>query len=128
MRISSVLVVDDEPDIRALCKLSLERVGGWLTFLAASGQEALELAEARQPDVILLDVMMPGMDGPTTLHALKNRGSTAGIHVVFLSAKIQKHEMQGYKDLGATGVITKPFNPMTLPRELQRTIDAELAL
>ncbi|MDX2052238.1 MAG: response regulator [Polyangiaceae bacterium] len=125
MSISKVLVVDDEPDLRTISRLSLERVGGWKTFLAGSGKEALEVAERELPDVILLDVMMPGMDGPTTLLEIRKRAALANIRVVFLTAKVQKHEVQAYVEMGASGVIPKPFDPMKLPSELRRLLGEE---
>ena len=89
------------------------------TVLASSGPMALEVAEREQPDVVLLDVMMPGMDGPTTLRRLREQASTAAIPVVFVTAKVQHHEVQRYLDLGAVGVIAKPFDPMKLPDEVR---------
>jgi len=114
-----VLLVDDDDDIRAIGELALVEVGGMATVLASSGPMALEVAEREQPDVVLLDVMMPGMDGTTTLRRLREQPSTAAIPVVFVTAKVQHHEVQRYLDLGAVGVIGKPFDPMKLPDELR---------
>ncbi|WNG39068.1 response regulator [Archangium minus] len=122
MTIRKVLLVDDEDDIRTIGHLSLSRVGGWQTVLAASGAEALTKAAAEQPDLILLDVMMPGMDGPTTLVQLRAQASTAKTPVIFMTAKIQKQEVTRYLELGAVGVIGKPFDPMTLPAEIKRLL------
>ncbi|MFY0524779.1 response regulator [Archangium gephyra] len=122
MTIRKVLLVDDEDDIRTIGQLSLGRVGGWQTVLAASGAEAVTKAAAEQPDLILLDVMMPGMDGPTTLGQLRAQASTAQTPVIFMTAKIQKQEVARYLELGAVGVIGKPFDPMTLPAEIKKLL------
>jgi two-component system, OmpR family, response regulator len=122
MTIRKVMLVDDEDDIRTIGNLSLSRVGGWQTVLAASGSEALSKAAAEQPDLILLDVMMPGMDGPTTLGQLRAQEATAKTPVIFMTAKVQKQEVARYLELGAVGVIGKPFDPMTLPAEIKRLL------
>lgn len=122
MTIRKVMLVDDEDDIRTIGNLSLSRVGGWQTVLAASGAEALSKAAAEQPDLILLDVMMPGMDGPTTLGQLRAQEATAKTPVIFMTAKVQKQEVARYLELGAVGVIGKPFDPMTLPAEIKRLL------
>jgi two-component system OmpR family response regulator len=109
-----VLYVEDDPDIRTIAVLALEAVGGLTVRACASGAEALEAAEAFGPDLLLLDVMMPGMDGPTTLARLRERPSTAATPVVFMTAKVQASEIEHYKSLGALGVVTKPFDPMGL--------------
>ena len=89
-----------------------------------SGQEALEEARETLPDVILLDVMMPGLDGTTTLAKLREDPATAGIPVIFLTAKVQSHEIERYQELGALGVIRKPFDAMALPDEVRRLVGA----
>ncbi|MBN1208559.1 MAG: response regulator [Myxococcaceae bacterium] len=122
MTIRKVLLVDDEEDIRTVGRLSLSRVGGWETVLASSGAEALSRAAAEQPDLILLDVMMPGMDGPTTFAQLRAQEATARTPIIFMTAKIQKQEVARYLELGAVGVIGKPFDPMTLPSEIKRLL------
>ncbi|HYO69856.1 MAG TPA: response regulator [Archangium sp.] len=122
MTIRKVLLVDDEDDIRTIGQLSLSRVGGWQTVLAASGTEAVAKAAAEQPDLILVDVMMPGMDGPTTLGQLRAQAATAKTPVIFMTAKIQKQEVARYLELGAVGVIGKPFDPMTLPAEIKKLL------
>ncbi|MFT3765006.1 MAG: response regulator [Minicystis sp.] len=109
MTISRVLVVDDEPHLRRIGELCLRSIGQMTVSLAASGAEAVEVAATERPDVILLDVMMPGMDGPTTLGELRARPETADIPVIFMTAKVQKHEVERYLRLGAAGVIGKPF-------------------
>ena len=122
MTIRKVLLVDDEDDIRTIGQVSLSRVGGWQTVLASSGADALAKAAAERPDLILLDVMMPGMDGPTTLARLRAQEATAATPVIFMTAKIQKQEVARYLELGAVGVIGKPFDPMTLPAEIKRLL------
>ncbi|PTL77711.1 response regulator [Vitiosangium sp. GDMCC 1.1324] len=122
MTIRKVLLVDDEDDIRTIGQLSLSRVGGWQTVMASSGAEALAKAAAERPDLILLDVMMPGMDGPTTFGQLRAQEATAHTPVIFMTAKIQKQEVARYLELGAVGVIGKPFDPMTLPAEIKRLL------
>jgi CheY-like chemotaxis protein len=119
MNITSVLLVDDEDDIRTIGQISIEDVGGWRLFQASSGAEAVEVAAREQPDVILLDVMMPGMDGPTTLEQLRTNASTARIPVIFMTAKVRSDEVPKYATAGAAGVIAKPFDPMTLPDEVR---------
>ncbi len=122
MTIRKVLLVDDEDDIRTIGQLSLSRVGKWETVLASNGAEALVKAAAERPDVILLDVMMPGMDGPTTLARLREQPATAQTPVIFMTAKIQKHEVARYLELGAMGVIGKPFEPLTLPADIKKLV------
>ena len=124
MTVRKVLLVDDEDDIRTVGHLSLSRVGGWQTVLAASGAEAVTQADREQPDLILLDVMMPGMDGPTTFLRLRAQPSTSRTPIIFMTAKIQKQEVARYLELGALGVISKPFDPMTLPAEIRRLFSA----
>jgi CheY-like chemotaxis protein len=123
MTIRRVLLVDDEPDIRKIGALSLQAVGGWEVLLAANAEEGLALARQR-PDVVLLDVMMPGMDGPTLLKHLRQLPEGVDIPVVFMTAKVQRIEMERYLSLGALGVIQKPFDPMTLPEEVRRLVGA----
>ncbi|MCH9688930.1 MAG: response regulator [Deltaproteobacteria bacterium] len=120
--IRKVLLVDDDEDIRTIGQMALHDVGGLDTFLAAGGEAALEVAAREQPDVILLDVMMPEMDGPTTFRRLREGEATAAIPVVFVTAKVQRHEVQRYLGMGVVGVICKPFDPMTLPDELRRIV------
>ena len=109
-----ILHVDDEPDIRDVTKLALEAVGGFTVESCASGAEAIHAARVFIPDVILLDVMMPEMDGPTTLKSMRTTPALADIPVVFMTAKAQSREIEHFKALGAVDVIVKPFDPMTL--------------
>jgi CheY-like chemotaxis protein len=123
--IEKVLMVDDEPYVRRVAELSLSRVGKWTVILAASGPEALAVAAREEPDLILLDVMMPGMDGPTALSALQALPATASIPVVFMTAKVQEREIERYLELGAAGVVCKPFDPMALPDHIRRIVSGE---
>lgn len=109
-----VLYVEDEPDIQMVARLALEVVGGFTVEICSSGKEALERAPVFQPQLILLDVMMPVMDGPTTLKSLRDLTQFASTPVVFMTAKTQPGEVEGYKNLGALDVIPKPFDPMKL--------------
>lgn len=109
-----ILLVEDDADIQAVGQLALEAVGGFTVKVCSSGSEALAQAPGFAPDVILLDVMMPGMDGVTTFAALREKPLTANIPVIFMTAKVQVHEVAHYKQLGALGVISKPFDPMAL--------------
>lgn len=109
-----ILYVEDEPDIQAVAKLALESVGGFTLQVCSSGQQAIDEAEAFNPQLILLDVMMPGMDGPTTMQELRKIESLAQVPVIFMTAKVQTNEVAEYMDMGALDVIAKPFDPMTL--------------
>ncbi|NHH99196.1 response regulator [Oceanimonas sp. MB9] len=116
-----VLYVEDDDDIREIARLALEVVGEFEVMLCASGEDAVAGAAAFNPDIILLDVMMPGMDGPSTLTALRRQPALEKIPVAFMTAKIQPREIAAYKAMGAVEVIAKPFDPMTLSEQI-RTI------
>jgi CheY-like chemotaxis protein len=118
-----VLLIEDEDDIRRIAKLSLTRLGGMEVVDAAGGVEGVRRAEEESPDVILLDVMMPGLDGPSTLAALRSNPKTASIPVVFLTAKAMPSEIARLKDLGARGVLTKPFDPIDLPNQVRSALE-----
>jgi CheY-like chemotaxis protein len=109
-----ILHVDDEPDIREVVELSLELNPAFTVKSCASGSDALAVAADWSPDLILCDVMMPVMDGPATLARLRQQPETAKIPVVFMTARAQPHEFEQFKALGATGVIAKPFDPLSL--------------
>src|SRR6202051_1209913 len=109
-----ILHVDDDPDIREVVELSLGLDPDFVVQSCGSGKEALAAAAQWQPDFILLDVMMPVMDGPATLAQLRENGRTAGIPVIFMTARAQAREVDRFRSLGAVGVIPKPFDPMTL--------------
>ena len=117
--LSRVLYVEDEPDIRAVAKLALESVGGFDVLVCESGEEAMQKSVAFAPQMILLDVMMPAMDGPATLKALRQIPELAEIPAAFMTAKVQPHEIEHFKSLGAVGVIPKPFDPMSLADEVR---------
>ena len=117
--IKRILYVEDQPDIRAVTKVSLEKVGGFELEICSGGEEALSKAVAFSPDLFLLDVMMPGMDGPSTLKALWQLPELANVPVIFMTAKVQTDEVAEYIALGALDVIFKPFDPMTLPDEIR---------
>ena len=122
MTVRRILLVDDDADIRHIGELCLARLGGWEVVLASSGSECLELAPAARPDLILLDVMMPGMDGPTTLAELRRQPETAQIPVVFMTARVQEHDVAAYHRQGAIGVVAKPFDPLKLPDEIRAIV------
>jgi CheY-like chemotaxis protein len=109
-----ILHVDDEPDIREVVEISLGLDPGFATRSCSSGEEAIVAAIDWQPDIILCDVMMPVMDGPATLMRLRENALTANIPVIFMTARAQTRELDGFRSLGALGVIPKPFDPMTL--------------
>jgi CheY-like chemotaxis protein len=119
-----VLVADDEPDIRRIARLSLNRLGGMDVVEAGSGAEAVLVAEREHPDAILLDVVMAGMDGPETLAALRSNPATEGIPVLFLTAKSARAEVDRLLALGATAVLPKPFNPVRLPSQVREALAA----
>jgi CheY-like chemotaxis protein len=114
----TILLIDDEQDIRMIGRMSLEKVGGWDVIEAPSGAEGIELAAKEQPDAILLDSMMPGLDGAATLERLKAADETREIPVFFLTAKLQPADRARYLELGAEGVIAKPFDPMGLANDI----------
>ncbi len=114
-----VLHVEDEADIRAVAKMALEEIGAFDVRSCASGPEALAQAPGFAPDLILIDVMMPGMDGPTTMRALRQLKVAAETPIVFMTAKAQPREIDELLSFGATDVIVKPFDPMTLAERVQ---------
>ena len=114
-----VLYVEDEPDIQAVAQVALEVVGGLDLKSCSHGQEALDAAPDYAPDLFLLDVMMPGMDGPETLKALRELPKLENTPVIFMTAKVQPDEIKSYMALGALDVISKPFDPMTLADQIK---------
>jgi CheY-like chemotaxis protein len=114
MATKQILVIDDENDIREVAQVSLEMIGNWAVLTACSGQEGLTKAEAEQPDAILLDVMMPDMDGPSTFQQLQKMPAICHIPVILVTAKVQASDQRRFAGLGVKGVITKPFDPLTL--------------
>ncbi len=113
-----ILIIDDEDDIREVAALSLETVAGWDVLVASSGAQGLARAIEFQPEAILLDVMMPGMDGPSTVRELRKNPATAGIPVLLLTAKVQSSDQRRFADLGVQAVLFKPFDPMTLSTQI----------
>lgn len=113
-----ILIIDDEDDIREVAALSLESVAGWEVVVASSGAQGVIRAAECQPDAILLDVMMPGMDGPTTFRELRKNPATSRIPVLLLTAKVQATDQRRFADLGVEAVLFKPFDPLTLPAEI----------
>jgi len=113
-----ILLVDDEDDIREVATISMQAVGGWEVCTASGGEEAIVKARAQQPDAILLDVMMPDIDGPTTFRRLQDDPRTRDIPVILLTAKAQAADRRFFDDLGVVGVLNKPFDPMQLPGQV----------
>ena len=118
-----ILVIDDEPDILTVTRLTLAKRGGFTVETCASGMQALEVAPVFAPHLILLDVMMPGMDGPTTFERMRALDGLAAVPVVFMTAKVQKFEIAEFMELGALDVIEKPFDPMILADQVKTIWD-----
>ena len=114
-----VMCVEDDPDIRMILEFSLATVGGYEVCCCAGGREALAQAPNFRPDLVLLDVMMPDLSGPETLVALRALPFMQGVPVVFMTAKAMPDEVEALLEYGATGVIVKPFDPMTLPQDIR---------
>jgi len=117
-----VLLIDDEDDIREVATMTFETMADFEVIGAADGAAGVAQADAHRPDVILLDVMMPGMDGPATLGRLRELESTRAIPVIFMTAKVQAADRRRLAALGVLGIIAKPFDPMTLPDEVLRLL------
>ncbi len=117
--LSRIMYVDDDPDLRAIAEISLRDLGGFAVELCGSGEEALRKAADFKPQIVLLDVMMPGMDGIETFKRLHELPQTADTPIVFVSARVQSHEVHAYLALGAAGVIPKPFDPLQLGEQAQ---------
>jgi CheY-like chemotaxis protein len=119
-----LLLIDDAPDIRTIIGLSLERVGSWTVTAADGGQAAVRIVSREGPfDAVLLDVMMPGIDGLTTFRQLRAGGLPASVPIIFLTAKTQAGDRERLLSIGAAGVIDKPFDPLALPAELERLLE-----
>jgi CheY-like chemotaxis protein len=114
-----LLVIDDEDDIREVATLSLELTEAWTVKSANGGKAGAALALSIKPDAILLDVMMPDMDGPSTLRALQQQEGTSSIPVIFLTAKVQAADRHKFMQLGVRGIIAKPFDPLTLGQQIK---------
>lgn len=113
-----ILLIDDEHDIREVARVSLELVGGWKVAATGSAREGLALAANQHPDAILLDVMIPDMDGPSAFRALQAAPETRDIPVILLTAKVQASDLRRFADLGVAATIAKPFDPLTLPSQV----------
>jgi len=120
----TLLLVDDEPDIRTIARLTLQQGDRFRVVEASSGHEALTLAGQLQPDLVLLDVMMAGMDGPAVLAALRANPLTAGIPVIFLTAQAMPEELDRLRALGARAILTKPFDPATFPGQVADALES----
>ncbi len=114
----TLLLIDDDDDIREIAQLSLELGAGWTIFAAASGEEGVARAREKKPDAILLDVMMPVLDGPATLARLREDERTRDIPVLFLTAKARPAERDRLAGLSVAGVLAKPFDPVRLPEQI----------
>jgi two-component system, OmpR family, response regulator len=122
--LQKILYVDDEKDIQTIARMALEMVGKFTVRACSSGSEAVNAFPEFRPDLVLLDVMMPEMDGPTTLARIRVLAGGEAIPVVFMTAKVQQHEIAYLKNLGALEVIAKPFDPMTLSTAIRTIWDA----
>lgn len=122
MTTKRVLIIDDESDIREATQLCLEIMGEWEVIVAASGGEGLAKAIAEKPDIILLDIMMPGMDGLATLKRLRENSETAEIPIVFLTAKAQSREQREFSQLDIAAVIFKPYDPCILSEQITEVL------
>ena len=117
-----ILIIDDEDDIREVAALSLEATAGWQVFTANSGAEGIKVAIAEHPDAILMDVMMPGVDGPTTFREIQQIPSIANIPVLLLTAKVQGVDKRRFADLGVAAILFKPFDPLTLAEQISEAL------
>lgn len=122
MATKRVLIIDDEETIQTVVQFGIRMIVSWDVLTASSGMQGIKTAQAEQLDVILLDVMMPEMDGIATFRALQNHPATEQIPVIFLTAKAQTAEKRLFNDLGISGVITKPFNSLDLPEQIAKIL------
>ena len=120
-----ILIIDDEEDIRAIASMSLGILGGIDVVEAEGGEDGISKAASEKPDAILLDMMMPGLDGPATLAKLQENEKTKTIPVIFLTARAMTSEMERLKQLGAKGVITKPFDPTALTGQVKSILGVQ---
>ncbi len=117
-----VLIVDDDDDIREVTALSLQATTHWFILTASSGRQGIEIAAAEKPDVILMDVMMPELDGPATFALLQQNPQTAAIPVVLLTARVQGADQRRFAALGVAAVLSKPFDPLTLAAQISNAL------
>lgn len=120
VELTHIMHVEDDPSIQQVAKIALEVVGGFSVHTCSSGQQAIADYATVAPQLILLDVMMPGMDGPTTLAQLQQQFDLSKVPAVFMTAKVQSNEVASYKNLGAADVVVKPFDPMTLSDQIRQ--------
>jgi CheY-like chemotaxis protein len=125
MLMKRILVVDNERYIQEAIEMCLETIAGWEVMTAGSGSEGLLMAETEQPDAILLDFMMPDMDGLMTFQELQANPATQSIPVILLTGDLRSNDRQKYHDLGIKAVIIKPFNPMTLAEQISQLLEWE---
>ncbi|PSB26309.1 response regulator [Stenomitos frigidus] len=121
-----ILVIDNEQYIQEVTQICLRATAGWQVLMASSGREGIAKAEAEQPDAILLDVMMPDMDGPTTFQKLQENPATQQIAVILLTAKVQASDRRRYDEMGVKGAIAKPFNPLQLASQVANVLGWKL--
>lgn len=126
-KLKNILCIDDEPDVLSVAQMCLETVGEFNVTTASSGNEGLEKMLANKPDVILLDVMMPGIDGPATLKLVRKHPDFDDVPIIFMTARVRPSEIQEYLALGANGVMPKPFDPMTLSAQVTEIWEKFLA-
>ncbi|MEM9979823.1 MAG: response regulator [Cyanobacteria bacterium P01_D01_bin.2] len=118
METKHILIIDDDADIREATQLCLELTGHWDVWKASNGPEGIAIAQSKVPDVILLDMMMPGMDGLAILQRLQDNPKTQQIPIIILTAKAQSHEQAYFGQLKVLSVITKPYDPMTISDQI----------
>ncbi len=128
MATKRVLIIDDEETIQTVVQFGIRMRAGWQVLTASSGMQGIQTAQAERPDVILLDVMMPEMDGIDTFKNLQSHPKTEQIPVIFLTAKAQTVEKRQFNELGVSGVITKPFNSLDLPDQIAKILRWSLPL
>lgn len=122
-KLEKIIYAEDEEDIRAIAQIALEDIGSFKVKYCLNGYEVLEAIKDFQPDLFLLDVMMPKMDGPSALRQLRQISQVADVPAIFMTAKIQQNEVEEYKTIGAIDVIPKPFDPMSLASDIKRIWD-----
>jgi CheY-like chemotaxis protein len=123
-----ILHVEDDLDIQEITKMALELVGEFDVLQCASGMEALSVVQAFAPDVLLLDVMMPGMSGETTLSTMRGMDNLANVPAIFMTARAQAQEIERFRDAGALDVIIKPFDPLTLADQIKQILSVRVGL
>lgn len=116
--LNHILYVDDEDDILQIAGMCLETVGGYKVTLCSNGEDGYDTIIKEKPDLVLLDVMMPKIDGPNTLRKIRSNSEIDGIPIIFMTARVQQEDIEKYLSLGAAGIIEKPFNPMTLSSQV----------